>query len=206
MAASASLVESLRAEIDRKHQEALNALVTLSAYLTDSQLVQVMEKPRAVRAPRESTKQPQPDGGTQVERVLGAIAAKYKTARDLAKELGMPVEAVRAVLYSKYVSKGLSRKKSGKAIAFRQKKTAGDKPGVDHSKDEVTAASLVRDTLAKHPDGLTTTEIMSKISVDLEKIGGKKAAVTAALYNMKQRGKLAHDASSGTYRSIALAG
>jgi hypothetical protein len=199
--ASESLVKTLRAEIDRKHQEAVKALETLSAYLSDAQLKDALPSDPVARIvsakPEKVRSSPR---GSKVARVLSAISSEPKTARQVADELGMKIQHVRAVLYSNSVKKHISKKQVGNLITFCQKHhTVSDKSA---NGEEITTASLVRDVLAKHPNGLTPTEIRAEIADALAKSGGTENTVGSALYNMKKKGKLAHDVSSGTYRLV----
>lgn len=192
-------ISTLRMEIDRKYKEAIQALETISGYL--SALPAEPGQQRQVERPiAESDK-------TRVSIVLAAIAQDYKTVEQLESELGLEDHAIRAVLYSKFVKAKIQRKKLGKKFAFRCKPTAPAQSAPasnnGHAAGE-SAASLVRDVLTKHPNGLTAGDVVAKVSADLERIGSNKAAVGAALYNMKNRGKVSHD-ETGVYRLKSLA-
>lgn len=190
MAGSETLVATLRAEIERKYREALQALDTLSGYLSGASIPSPSPPP-----PLQETAAHDPDAGTRVDRVMGALSTTFKTVDDLSKELNLPEQAIRAVVYSKFVKAKIASRKIGKKMAFGVKPKA---PVVKTS--EVSVASLVRESLAKHPQGMTPAQVTADIAGELEKIGGAKGAVTAALYNMKKGGKVIHDENVGTYR------
>jgi hypothetical protein len=94
----------------------------------------------------------------------------------------------------------------GKTMGFKCKGTEANthkQNGDLHPQtEEPTVASLVRDALARSPNGLLAPEISRSVASDIEKIGGKMTAIGAALYNMKKRGKLAHDENSGRYTLV----
>lgn len=198
MSAGESAVDALKAEIERKYQEALKALEVLRGYLADTPQ---NGYERAASAGRLAIA-PKPDSDkSNVDIVMDALTlgGSYKTVEQLHDELGLPEATIRHVLYSKFVASRLSRAKVGKKTAFRRRYPIAAKAsaGADGGP---TITGLIRGALTKHPAGLTVSQIADSISDGLSELGSDKKAVAASLGTLKQRGKVAHDAETGIYR------
>ncbi|MEX0739574.1 MAG: hypothetical protein WD071_09555 [Pseudohongiella sp.] len=192
-----SLVVSLRQQIERKYREAIQALETLSEYLEGNQDGPSTKSPAAVFVSAPF----QVPGGTTVEQVLAVLGDTHKTVQQIHAETGISEESVRAVLYSKFVKPKLHRKKVGKRTGFRMLRATANSSAFssDSNGEKKSAAALVREVIAKYPDGLTAAAITAAVGEQVEKMTGSRAAIGAALYNGKNRGQLIYHEGSGTY-------
>jgi hypothetical protein len=190
-------IASLREQIDRKHREALKALETIAGYLTEAS-----SDPLAIEPPATPARDARPPGmhrggrTTRVDRVLAVLNEReFKTVEQIETETKLPDHAVRAVLYSKFVLHRLARTRINKRMAFKLKRQAI----LESNGEPKSAAALVREAIAQFPDGLTVAAINAAIGDQIQKMTGSKAAIGAALYNGKKRGKLLYDEESGKY-------
>jgi hypothetical protein len=193
-----SFVDELREQINKKHREALHALEIIAAYL-DEPVNKATEKHRQESESQGDNESSVASGETRVDRVLQVIVDTFKTVEDIASETKLAENAVRAVLYSKFVKKRLNHKKLGKKMGFRLKAPATEAA----AGGAATVAALVRDLLSRNPNGLRSSDIRSELSDALEKSHASSDVVGAALYNMKKSGKVHHEKSTGIYRLVA---
>lgn len=191
-------IASLREQIDRKHQEAIRALETIAGYLTEAPSNPITDqRPKSIQLAHGGGK------GTRVDRVMAALATEaYKTVEQIEEETKLPDYAVRAVLYSKFVKPKVVSKKIDKRVAFRLKSSSSKQAS---NGEEKSVAAMVRDLLSEHPDGLSAAAINAALCDEVERRNGNKAAIGAALYNGKDRGKLLHDEKAGLYSLVAAA-
>ena len=194
-------IDALRQQIDTKYQEAIKALDTIKSYLLDVTPSPDLPAPAApptpsTPVPTAKETRPRAAGGkkTRVDIVLDAVSSDYKTVEQISVATKIAEAKVRAVLYSKSVKDKVQHKKIDKKLAFRLK-AARTQHAHNGAVADVSTAALVRNVLAKHPEGLDTRHITQEV----EKFGGGKPATTAALYNMKTRGTLLHEPDTGIY-------
>lgn len=190
------LIAKLREEVDKKCRAQHKALDDLAADLLGQRTSPPNgERTRAILLP--SAPLPQPGQQSTVQRVLGAIAHEYKTVSAIAEELGLPENKVRAALYSKFVR----RRRSNRLVdGVAQFKAKPDEVARKLSSGNVrNLAGEVRTLLGATPQGLTAGQVVSALKAGNAK---EKKAIGAALYNMKQSGKVLQD-ESGVYRMIA---
>lgn len=203
MAANESpIVATLRQEIERKYKEALQALETLSGYIGEQSPPAVTGSSSAVVKSVERTVS-RNSNLSNVDIVYGALTTgEYKTVEQIHASTGLAEERIRAVLYAKAAKKRLNSKNIGKLKGFCLKTPS---PAAQAGGQQITTASLVRDVFAKHPAGLSTSDVVDKLSDDLNRIGGNRKAVSAAIFHMKETGNLAYDESTGIYRPTQTA-
>jgi hypothetical protein len=189
-------LDELRAQIERKYREALNALEIVSAYVGDTTSASAPTKPKTEYAHQEK-----PDAGeaaTKVDRVLGSITSEFKSVEQIAAELNLPQIAIRAALYSKHVRTRVTKKKEGTKTVFKVKAASAH---AERNGDGHNMAAMTRVLLVQNPNGLTTPQIVAKIAEDIGKEATNTSAISSALHHMKKRNEVSHN-EDGTYRLI----
>lgn len=202
MAANESpIVSSLRQEIERKYKEALQALETLSGYIGEQSPQAATGSNTVVKSVERTVSRI--SNMSNVDIVYGALTTgEYRTVEQIHASTGLAEERIRAVLYAKSAKKRVNSKSIGKLKGFCLKSSS---PASQASGQQTTTASLVRDVFAKNPSGLSTSDVVDRIADDLNRIGGNRKAVSAAIFHMKETGNLAYDESTGVYRPTQTA-
>jgi hypothetical protein len=204
MVTKESLAE-LRQQIEQKYREALQALNVVSAYISNPEAASGIAAAPVNVGVRVLPPEPSRGELSRVDRVLGAISSRqFKTADQIATELGETPSDVRAVLYATAVkSKVQKKKEKGQPIAFRLR-LAASKARSSADGNSPGAAALVRQVLGASPAGLTAREITAKIGAQVEAKLCSQAPIGSALFNMKKRGKITRDEETGLYRLGAI--
>jgi len=203
MSTNESLVKTLREQIDQKHLEAVRALETLSAYLSEAMPASPQVTPSGVSAAAPTKAASGAADRTRVEKVLHSIVGERKNAKQIAAELGLKESAVRAVLYAKNVAPLVDKQKIGTKQAFIMKTVPVPEPSHSEATGDGNLAAHVRKLLSDHPKGLRAGEIHAQMRPVLQKLGGDRRSIGRALYSMKRGGKLLYDGTALTYRLSA---
>jgi hypothetical protein len=190
---SDTLLATVREQINKKHRDAIQALETIKTYLVSTDIPEADEpthtQPVVNRGSTEKY-------GSRVSLVLNAIGREFKTVEKISDELGLPEAVVRAVLYSKAVKPKVYKRKINKKLAFKGRPI---RIPVRNKIEGESVAGLVKNLIDASPNGIATATITSQLNGQLEKIGGTRAAIGAALHNLKKRTRIRHDEEAGLY-------
>jgi hypothetical protein len=126
-----ALISQLRSAIDAKHREALQALETVTAYLTkagylgDGDIEANEETPRRPRHRRKHAKQPAPRAGTGKYRpgVISATTDQFLTVKQIAVKTGFTSLQIRGVLQAPVFKEKFAKREIDGVMQYKYQDT-----------------------------------------------------------------------------------